>query len=275
MKVQEVCEYIQSRLGDCPSVQYESRVILSMIIDCPVNDIFFHKDIDDEQWETVKDIMDKVCEGLPLQKAIGFAYFFGNRFAVDNDVLTPRFDTENLVEVALKELRERGGGRVLDLCCGSGCVGISIAKADCNAEVVASDISEKALKIASLNAITNNVSVEFVHSDMFQNIIGKFDIIVSNPPYIPSEEVDTLDEEVAKYDPRISLDGGSDGLDFYRKISKNARDFLTANGMLCVEIGFNQGKQVYDIMKEIFISVEVLKDIANNDRIVIGRNIRR
>ena len=209
----------------------------------------------------------RVEEGAPLQYLLGKANFYGKDFIVDKRVLIPRFDTEILVEQALKEIGEREV-RVLDMCTGSGVVAITI-DLNSNAQVVASDISGDALSIAKRNNDELFASVSFIESDLFEKIESKYDLIVVNPPYIPSADVLTLDKEVKDYEPHLALDGGVDGLDIYRKIASEYKNYLNDNGVLMLEIGIGQKEAI----EELFGAVEFIKDYNNPpiDRVAIIR----
>ncbi len=208
---------------------------------------------------------------IPLQHIIGEQEFMGLTFRVDEHVLIPRQDTEVLVEEGLKNLED--GMRVLDLCTGSGCIIISLEKLSKKAGIfVGTDISEKALDKARENAELNGVKAEFLKSDLFEKIEGRFDMILSNPPYIRSSEIEELQEEVRAHDPRIALDGGRDGLFFYRKIVDESRAYLNHGGRLMLEIGCDQGAAVLSMLEEAgFRGVSVKKDLAGLDRVACGR----
>lgn len=214
----------------------------------------------------------------PLQYIINKQEFMGFEFYVDENVLIPQPDTENLVEeVILLSDKSRKSARkelrILDLCTGSGAIAISVSKLIKNTLVYASDISKAALKIAEENSSRNRANVLFFESDLFSEIskLYKFDIIVSNPPYIEKCVIDTLSEEVKK-EPILALDGGEDGLDFYRKIAKGAKEYLNENGYLAFEIGYNQRVDVMQILKENgYKNIYSRKDLGGNDRIVVGQ----
>lgn len=200
----------------------------------------------------------------PLQKIFKKAYFFGQKFYVNNHVLTPRFDSEILVENALKF----DFNSCLDLCCGSGCLGLSIKQNKKDIALTLADISLKALKVAKINAKKLNLKADFVKTDMFQNITKKFDLIVCNPPYIETNEIEKLDDEVKKFDPVLALDGGCNGIRFYEILFNNLDKFLTEKGKALIEIGYNQGK-LCDKFKEKYKNVKLIKDYNNLDRLLI------
>lgn len=205
----------------------------------------------------------------PLEYILGKQEFMGLEFAVNENVLIPRQDTEILVEKVLGSCKER---TVLDMCTGSGCIAISIAKLGSPESTTAVDISEGALEVATKNAEKNEVSVHFIESNLFENVSGKYDIIVSNPPYIESEVIETLMPEVREFEPRLALDGTEDGLYFYRKISEAALEYLNEGGEIFYEIGYNQGEAVMNILREAgFEDTKVYKDLAGLDRIVYGK----
>lgn len=213
-------------------------------------------------------LLKKRAERVPLQYITGNQEFMGLQFKVNSYVLIPRQDTETLVEEAVKMLEP--GMEVLDLCTGSGCIIISLLK---RKQLVgtASDVSKQALLIAKENARSNQVELHLVRSDLFQNICGRYDMIISNPPYIPTGIIPTLMPEVKNFEPVEALDGGEDGLDFYRQIVKQSRKFLKSNGYLCLEIGHDQGGRVAFLMEENgYRNVKVIKDLAGNDRVVRG-----
>ena len=223
-----------------------------------------------EQWEYFVNI-DKLAKGVPLQHITHTQEFMKMDFYVDENVLIPRPDTEILVEEVINIAKKMDKPKILDLCTGSGAIAISIAKNVPNAEVYAVDISEKALDIASKNAQRLEANVKFIKSDLFKNLKNmKFDIIVSNPPYIKKEDIQYLSEDVKK-EPQIALDGGYDGLDFYRKISKQAIDYLKFGSFLCFEIGYDQKEEVTEIIEKLehYKGTYCKKDLCGNDRIII------
>lgn len=206
---------------------------------------------------------------IPLQHLTGEQEFMGLSFTVNERVLIPRQDTELLVEEALKRLRP--GARVLDLCTGSGCIAISLKKVRPDLDVTASDLSGQALEIARENAKRLRADVDFVQSDLLEELSGAFDMILSNPPYIPTKTIDTLMEEVRFHDPKMALDGGADGLFFYRRIIAESKSHLTRGGWLIFENGHDQGETVSHMMMEgSYTGVRVIKDLSGLDRVVVG-----
>ncbi len=219
----------------------------------------------------------KRISGVPVQYILNEAWFYGRSFYVDENVLIPRFDTEVLVEKTLKYIRRHPSEKpsVLDLCTGSGCIIITLCKeAEINA--FASDISEGALEVAKKNAERHDADCRFIKSDLFENISWKFDLIVSNPPYIRTGVIDTLDKEVKDQEPLLALDGGADGLDFYRRIISGSACCLKEGGYLCLEIGYDQKEAVTGLLKEGgFSDLEIIRDLNGLDRVAAGKMSRR
>ncbi len=235
--------------------------------------MFFLKKRDEVSEQDVKSclaIAQKRKEHMPLQYILGTQEFMGLSFKVTPDVLIPRQDTEGLVEEVLKQVKP--GMKVLDMCTGSGCIAVSVAKFVPNIQVSAADISPKALEVARENAAKNQVQINFIESDMFTEIREKYDMIISNPPYIKSQVVTTLMPEVRDYEPHLALDGKEDGLFFYRKLASESGNFLTPGGMLCLEIGYDQGVEVAQLLKQQgFTQVRVEQDLCGLDRNVYGK----
>jgi release factor-specific protein-(glutamine-N5) methyltransferase len=221
------------------------------------------------EYESAMKIADKMAGGKPLQYALGNTEFYGIRLAVNEAVLIPRPETELLAEKAINTIKEKGYTSCHDLCTGSGAIAIAIAK-NTSATVSASDVSSSALEIAKANVLSSGAKVKCYLSDMFKAVDGKFDVVVSNPPYIPTKDIESLDKKVKDFEPNLALDGGADGLDFYREIAKNL-DHLNEGGTLFLEFGIGQGQQI----KEIFsaYSVEIFKDLEGIERMaVVTRN---
>ena len=231
---------------------------------------FLHQQdtVPDELEADYRGMLRKRAEHIPLQHLTGTQEFMGLEFQVSPDVLIPRQDTELLVEKLLPHIQ---GKRVLDVCTGSGCIAISLAVLGKPEQMDAVDLSEKALIQAGKNAKRLGADVSFYRSDMLDEINGRYDVIVSNPPYIEKAVIETLQTEVKDYEPRIALDGGEDGLVFYRRIAETAHNFLKKGGLLAFEIGYNQGESVRGLMQNDFYDTEVIKDLNDNDRVVIGK----
>lgn len=243
------------------------------------------EEVDPETEEKYMELIRRRAERIPLQHITGVQEFMGYTFKVNPHVLIPRQDTETLVTEAAKTIQstpreklsffEKLKGRkewdVLDLCCGSGAVGISLAKICSNVKVTATDISAEAVETAEANAEDLRVKVRFLTGDMFEPVKGrKFDMIVSNPPYIRTNMISILQEEVKDHEPLNALDGGRDGLDFYRTIVEKAADFLKPEGFLLVEIGHDQGEDLRKMLKDSgkYSSAVVIKDLPGRDRVV-------
>lgn len=225
------------------------------------------KTINITDYKKIQKIVEERASGKPITKILGHTNFYGLEFIVTKDVLSPRMDTERLVETVLNDIKPKQ--TVIDIGTGSGAIAITIAK-NSQAKVTAVDISEDALKVAKENAKNNNVQVKFVESNLFDAFrrFTKFDVIVSNPPYIPSKVIDNLEDEVKKFDPIIALDGGADGLDFYKKIIDEAPKRLTRNGKIYFEVGINQALDVKKLLQKNFKDIRIVKDYNKIDRVV-------
>lgn len=213
--------------------------------------------------------------GEPLQYITGIQEFMKLNFLVTKDVLIPRPDTEILVEEVIRKAENISNPVILDLCTGSGAIAVSLAKYIKNVHICAVDISSKALEIAKKNAELNGVknNIEFIESNLFDKIKErKFDIIVSNPPYIETETIKTLSKDVQS-EPKIALDGGKDGLDFYRKIADSGSKYLNRQGYICLEIGYNQKIAVRQILenKKRYVNINCIKDLCGNDRVITAQ----
>lgn len=214
----------------------------------------------------------KLVEGIPIQYITNSQQFMKLDFFVNESVLIPRADTEILVEEVIGIAKKEKKFKILDLCTGSGAIGISLDKYIENAEIICSDISKKAINVANKNRDRNNSKVKIIQSNMFESIKDKFDIIVSNPPYIRDDIIKTLEKNVL-CEPYMALSGGNDGLKFYRIIAENGYKFLDKNGYICLEIGYDQKESVINIFKEYEQYKEIYskKDLNNLDRIVVIR----
>ncbi len=252
--------------------ELDARLLLEYILEKDRVYILLHKDevMSEDIIEKYKLLIEKRKTNYPLQYIIKTQWFMDLLFTVSEDVLIPRSDTENLVLEVIEKIKENNYKSCLDLCTGSGAIGISIKKYT-DVKVMLSDISDKALEIANINARKNDVDVKIIKSDLFENIEGTFDVIVSNPPYIPSEDIKELQKEVL-FEPHIALDGGISGYDFYEQIINNANNYLNENGLLAVEIGYNQGDDVKSLFLENnFKNIRVIKDLQGLSRVVLGK----
>lgn len=253
-----------------PEGRLNAWYLFSYVTEMSKSEYFLRSDeqVRDEWQEEYENVLKQRLKRKPLEYITHKTEFMGLPFYVDENVLIPRQDTECLVEAILPLAK---GSDVLDLCTGSGCIGISLGVlASCQSLTLA-DLSQGALDVAERNRNLNQVEATLVQGDLFENISGVFDLIVSNPPYIPSKEVKTLMPEVRDYEPNMALDGDEDGLYFYRRIIKESKPYLKNGGWLCFEIGCDQGESVSGLMKEAgFTQVVIKKDLAGLDRIVQG-----
>ncbi len=241
--------------------------IFAYCLNIPRTEIIFVNDLKKADEKRIKKYAKLRLKHKPLNKIFKKSYFYNLQFKINNNVLAPRQDSELLVDSALNYLKTfKILPKVLDLCTGSGCLAISIKKFS-NAQVYASDISKKALKVAKYNAKLNSAEIKFIHSNMFKKIKENFDVVISNPPYIPSKEIELLDDEVKNFDPLLSLDGGQDGLKFYRIIANNLQA-LKPNGYLILEIGENQAQSVKKIMSKLKFE-KCVTDYNNIERVLI------
>ncbi|SCX16745.1 release factor glutamine methyltransferase [Lachnospiraceae bacterium YSD2013] len=273
MKYKEAYELgcLRLKAADISDYKTDARLLLEYVCGTTYGDLFTKGDdeVSAECEERFNDLLVKRSNHIPLQHLTGRQEFMGLEFLVNENVLVPRSDTETLVEEVLKDLHD--GMRVLDMCTGSGCILLSLLKFSNDCEGVGVDISEKALEVAKSNAEALNIDATFIQSDLFENVEGKFDILVSNPPYIRTCEIEELMPEVRDHDPFIALNGHETGVFFYEKIVKEAPKFLNRGGLLAFEIGCDQGKEVSDIMSRGgFKNVEVINDLCGNPRVVKG-----
>lgn len=274
MTYREAVEFGTKCLTDAgvPDAALDAWYLLQMV--CKIERSYYYvhgeEDITQDAQKEYEIAVQKRAEHIPLQYIIGEQEFMGLRFKVNSNVLIPRQDTETLVEQVLKIVKP--GMKVLDLCTGSGCVLISVLKNAPELTGMGSDISKIALLVAKENAKLHEVDAEWVRSDLFDNITETFDVIMANPPYIPTGEILSLMPEVRDFEPENALDGGADGLDFYRKIAGQVKDYLNPGGYVYMEIGYDQGEAVSELMRNAgFTEVEVIKDLARNDRVVKGK----
>lgn len=229
--------------------------------------------IEDSKEEKYRELIEKRAAHIPLQQLLGEAWFCGSSFYVNEHVLIPRQDTEVLVEEAKR--RVQSGDAVLDLCTGSGCVLLALMKACPGIAGTGTDISPEALAVARKNGERLGLKVRWIQSDLFEQVEGVFQLITANPPYIASGVIPTLMEEVRDHEPLGALDGGPDGLDFYRKIVAQAGGRLTEGGWLCLEIGYDQGGALQELLEAAgYENIEIIRDLAGLDRVAVGQKSR-
>ena len=280
MNIQEIQKYSINKLKENNIYDYnlKAKLLIAKVLNKPKEYLIINgkEELKKDKILEIKDNIEKIINGYPIQYITGKQEFMGYNFFVNENVLIPQPDTEILVEEVLDILKKTKKYKILDLCTGSGAIAISISKilansiVDDNIKISASDISSKALDVAKINARINDVKIEFIQADLFDKIGKKFDIIVSNPPYIKTAVIKKLNLEVQN-EPYIALNGGKDGLDFYRKIINDAYKYLEADGYLALEIGFDQRQEVIEIIENTNKYKEVYskKDLANNDRVII------
>lgn len=292
MTIREVLINIRERLQNAgiEDFEYESWAFLDWKLHIDRAEFYMNPngEVKEELLAELESVLKQREQRVPLQYLMGECEFMGYDFYVDERVLIPRQDTECLVELAVEDIRNiktqnrcesnntadqknEQKVKVLDLCTGSGCIGISVAKLCPDTEVTLGDISEGALSVAKKNAQNLDAGVTLIKGNLFENIEGRFDYILSNPPYIPSEVIEGLMPEVKEHEPRLALDGEADGLSFYREIINEAPDYLNPDGRIYFEIGAEQGEDLTHLMNERgFSEVKVHKDLAGLDRIVTG-----
>lgn len=285
MNIQKLRKEGRDRLieNNIEDAQIKNDILMQYVFNLSKIELVINSDKEIEHSEASKFLsyIDELINGRPIQYITNEQEFMKLKFYVDENVLIPQPDTEILVEEVIKQIdefeRDKTNIKVLDLCTGSGAIAVSIKKytqdIDKNVDIYASDISEEALKIAKRNAEKNDVEIISIHSDMFEEITqNDFDIIVSNPPYIETETIKGLSKEVQN-EPIIALDGGEDGLDFYKIIANNGYKHLKKDGKILVEIGYNQKESVMNLFEETeeYDGIKCIKDLADNDRVISVR----
>lgn len=268
MTNRELYEYGKRRLLS-EERDNETIILMEEVFGISRNDLFVHpdKDVDESRMTRFDEYISRRNNGEPVQYIIGHAPFYGIEFQTDKEVLIPRFDTEVLVEEVLKNVT--GDMRLADICTGSGCILLSVMANCAGIEGIGTDISSKAVSLATRNNEKLGLNAKFIECDLFEGLDGLFDVIVSNPPYIETEVINGLEREVKDFEPRLALDGGADGLDFYKRIAKDSRKYLKKNGKLFFEIGYNEGNKVTEILRLYgFDDIKVLKDLNGLDRVV-------
>lgn len=276
MTVRALYDHIRIRLKEAgiEEADAEARIILKDAagIDRTAIEVHGEDAVDPEGLKAVCDIADRRIRREPLQYILGKWEFMGLEFAVNESTLIPRQDTEILVEAAMKELRD--GMSILDLCTGTGCILISLLKYSNDCRGVGTDLSEGAVRLAGENAariLDDRTDVTFCHGDLYTGS-DLFDIIVSNPPYIPTDVIPTLSPEVCEYEPYMALDGGADGLDLIKRIIDGASDHLIPGGYIFLEIGYDQGEAVRSLLDEAgFDDIRIIRDYAGLDRVAGAR----
>lgn len=273
MTYRQLYEYGVEQLAKAgiEEAKLDARLLLEYICHTDRNTLLVHGDSQRSEMEVrfYQMVIEKRASRIPLQHITGQQEFMGLTFKVNEHTLIPRQDTEILVEEAMRYLGD--GTRILDLCTGSGCILLSLLKYSNECQGVGVDISEEALTVARENADILGLQADFRQSDLFEKVEGKFDMIVSNPPYIETAVIDTLMPEVREHEPMLALDGKEDGLYFYRKIIEDCSEYLAHGARIFFEIGYNQGEAVKMLMeKKGFHEVEIVKDYAGLDRVVTG-----
>jgi release factor glutamine methyltransferase len=258
----------------------DARLLLCHLLGCNHMSLVLNKNeiISRQLEETYMYLIAKRTQGMPLQYITKSQEFMGLDFYVDERVLIPRQDTETLVETVIDIIRKEKLKEIIEIGSGSGCISVSLAHFLEDVKITAIDISQEALDVTFKNAVFHGVNdrINCVKSNLLDDYTGEpnsIDLIISNPPYISKDEMSSLMEEVNDYEPKLALTDGLDGLTFYRKISKQAKQFLKLNGILAYEIGYNQSEAVTEIMiNEGFKDIKVIKDLAGKDRVIVARN---
>ena len=272
--LKEAVEILQK--NSIASAILDARILIQYVLSLSREDIVFKAlqiDISENNQKKYFDLIDRRAKKIPLTHLTNNREFFANNFYVDENVLDPRPDSEALIEMIIKKFTKNSSLKICEIGCGSGCLIISLLKHFEDWLGQAVDISKKALLIAEKNANINQVSnrINFLESDLFKNLSNDkiFDIIISNPPYIPTNDIENLQDEVRLYEPRIALDGGLDGLDFYRKIAEQSQKFLKNNGDIFLEIGYNQYQDVKNIFENNnFKFIDFQQDLSGIIRIL-------
>lgn len=274
MNYRELYEFgcLRLKAADISDYKIDARLLLEHVCNTSYNDLFVKGEeaIDEVKEQEYKGLCDKRALHIPLQHLTGTQGFMGLDFKVSKDVLIPRPDTETLVEEVLKELHD--GMNIIDMCTGSGCILLSLLHYSNDCKGVGVDISEAALEIAKENAVSLGIeNASFIKSDLFGEVSGKFDILVSNPPYIRTCEIEELMPEVRDHDPFIALNGHETGVYFYERIINESRQFLKRGALVAFEIGNDQEKEVTKLMTDAgFLDVTCIKDLGGNPRVVKG-----
>lgn len=283
LKIRDIIKSSIEQIRDISSTPLlDSELMAAKALDRDRLYVIIHMDeqLEEETAERIQAMVEERKNGRPLQYITGHQEFMGLDFYVSEGVLIPRPDTEVLVEKVIELASEFGSPKILDIGCGSGAISVSLAKYVESSKVWSLDISKRALEIGRKNATDNGVAdrIEFIESDLFQKLEGtdiEFEIIVSNPPYIRRADIEDLHVQVKDYEPAGALDGGIDGLDFYRKIVERGRLYLISGGYMAFEVGHDQAAEVALIMENSssFENISIYKDLPGIDRVVIGKKI--
>lgn len=269
MVIKEALEVGKMLLRKNNIEEREARLLLAHAMGIDFNGLVVKEFCTDEEYKSFLYYLEERISGKPYAYIVGYKEFMKLKFKVSSDVLIPREDTEILVEEVINDFEKKKNIKILDMCTGSGCIAISLAKyLDSTCRVDAVDLSINALKVAKENSILNRVPVNFINSNLFENVIKKYDVIVSNPPYIKSKDIKSLQAEVKK-EPIMALDGGEDGLSFYKEIALKAKKFLVDGGFLFFEVGFDEANDVSEILKlNGYEEIYIIKDLSGNDRVI-------
>ena len=278
--LREALKQAENRLkaADVPDAVYDAWELLEYVLKIEKSYYFLHENdrMEDGQRELFERLVKQREKRIPLQQITGSAWFMGYEFYVNSNVLTPRFDTEILVEETGKLLKS--GMKILDMCTGSGCILLSLLAGNKELRLTGTgvDVSSKALEVAEINRKRLEVEAELKESDLFSNVVGTYDIIVSNPPYIATKELAGLMPEVKDHEPILALDGREDGLYFYKKIVEQAGKYLNPSGWLCFEIGYDQGEALSALLKNAgYEKIRICKDLAGLPRVALGQKLER
>ena len=274
MTLRETYEYGKKQLNTVgiPEFELDAWYLLEHVTGVSRTQYFLNTDmeVEESKLQIYRECISKRKMHIPLQHLTGVQEFMGLEFDVNEHVLIPRQDTEILVESVLEELKP--GMHILDMCTGSGCILLSLLHYREGITGVGVDVSKEALQVAMKNAKKHQLEATFVEGDLFTKVNGTFDVIVSNPPYIATKEIEALEPEVREHEPMMALDGKEDGLYFYRKIVSASVDYLNPEGWLMFEIGYDQGEALSEMMKAAgYCEIRVIKDLAGLDRVVIGK----
>ena len=267
-------KYVVNKLKehDIEDYNLKAKLLICKEINKPKEYLVIHdkEELANEKILKIKNNVKKIIEGYPIQYITGKQEFMELNFFVNENVLIPQPDTEILVEEVINISKNIENPKILDLCTGSGAIAVALKKYINKAKIIASDISQNALDVAKINAKNNNAEIEFIESDLFNNIEKKFNIVASNPPYIKTDVINNLSLEVQN-EPHIALDGGQDGLKFYKHIINNAYKYLEKDGCLALEIGYDQKKEVIHLIEDSQKYKEIYskKDLSGNDRIIV------